>query len=143
MLRYRLAQLVDGASLPTAFLALRRASGVGPWISALVYHRVAHASAGADFDEGTVDVTPEAFERHVAYATRWFDVVGVDDLRGFAHGRRLPRNPLVITFDDGYLDNHLAAVPILRKYDARAIFFVATTSSRSDVSSGGIASVTC
>jgi peptidoglycan/xylan/chitin deacetylase (PgdA/CDA1 family) len=128
MLRYRAAEFVDRASIPTAFLALRKVAGVSPWITALTYHRVAPASAGVDYDEGTVDVTPEAFDRHVAYATRWFDLIGIDDLLGFVRGTsRLPPNPLLITFDDGYLDNLRVAVPILKKYGARATFFIATT----------------
>ena len=33
----------------------------------------------------------------------------------------------LITFDDGYKDNHDIALPVLQKYDAKAIFFVVTS----------------
>jgi peptidoglycan/xylan/chitin deacetylase (PgdA/CDA1 family) len=127
MLRYHAAQLVDRLRIPSAVLALRAAARVPAWITVLAYHRVNDATAGADFDEGTVDVTPEAFDRHVAYAKRWFDVIGVGDLLAYTRGGALPRNPLLITFDDGYKDNWRAAVPILRKHGATATFFIATT----------------
>lgn len=36
----------------------------------------------------------------------------------------LPKRPLVITIDDGYLDNWLWAFPLLKKYDLKATIFV-------------------
>jgi peptidoglycan/xylan/chitin deacetylase (PgdA/CDA1 family) len=38
----------------------------------------------------------------------------------------LPARPAVISFDDGYRDNHSVALPILEKHRMRAVFFVAT-----------------
>lgn len=38
----------------------------------------------------------------------------------------LPQRAAVITFDDGYRDNHDVALPLLRKHGMRAAFFVAT-----------------
>lgn len=42
-------------------------------------------------------------------------------------GTQLPRNPFVITFDDGYTDNYTRAFPILKKYNAKATIFVITS----------------
>jgi peptidoglycan/xylan/chitin deacetylase (PgdA/CDA1 family) len=127
MLRYTLSDLADRARIPSTLLRLRTASGMAAWITILTYHRVAPLDAGADFCEGTVDVTPEAFDRQLAYGRRWFDFIGIDDLFAFAKGGSLPNNPLLITFDDGYLDNREVALPILLKHGARAAFFIATT----------------
>ena len=38
--------------------------------------------------------------------------------------RRLPDNSIVLTFDDGYLDNWVNAVPLLRKYGMRGTVYV-------------------
>jgi len=38
----------------------------------------------------------------------------------------LPARPAVISFDDGYLDNHDVALPLLREHGLPAVFFVAT-----------------
>ena len=127
MLRYRAAELFDRARIPRALLSLRRRSGLSPWITILTYHRVAPASAAGDFEDGTVDVTPEAFDGHLAFAKRWFDIIGMDDLLAFVRGGSLPQNPILFTFDDGYLDNRTAALPILQKHGARATFFISTT----------------
>lgn len=38
----------------------------------------------------------------------------------------LPERPAVITFDDGYRDNHAVALPLLRRHRMKAAFFIAT-----------------
>jgi peptidoglycan/xylan/chitin deacetylase (PgdA/CDA1 family) len=42
-------------------------------------------------------------------------------------GTPLPPNPVAVTFDDGYLDGYERALPILKKHDCKAIFFIPTT----------------
>lgn len=42
-------------------------------------------------------------------------------------GIRLPQNPVLITFDDGYLSNYTIAYPILKKYNMHAEIFVITS----------------
>ena len=42
------------------------------------------------------------------------------------HGTPLPRRSLLITFDDGYLDNYVYAWPILRKYGHKGVVFAVT-----------------
>jgi peptidoglycan/xylan/chitin deacetylase (PgdA/CDA1 family) len=127
MLRYRAAEFFDRARIPRVLLSLRRMTGVSPWITILTYHRVAPASAAGDFEDGTVDVTPEAFDVHLAFAKQWFDIIGMDDLLAFARGGSLPPNPILFTFDDGYRDNLTTALPLLQKHGARATFFISTT----------------
>jgi peptidoglycan/xylan/chitin deacetylase (PgdA/CDA1 family) len=43
-----------------------------------------------------------------------------------AKGAPLPDKPLVLTFDDGYLDNWVFAYPILKKYGHRAVIWMTT-----------------
>jgi peptidoglycan/xylan/chitin deacetylase (PgdA/CDA1 family) len=121
--RHQLAAFLDRARIPSALLALRSRGG-SPWINAITYHRI--GTRTGELDRDVIDATPEAFERHVTYMKRWFDIVGVDDLVAFTRGGALPKNPLIITFDDGYRDNHDVALPILAKHGVRATFFVAT-----------------
>ncbi len=120
-----LARVMDRAKLPSLLLGLR-AKGGSPWFSVLTYHRAAHPEANDELDPGTIDVTPEAFDRHVTYMKRWFDIVGMDDFFAFRRGGTLPKNPLLITFDDGYKDNHDTVLPILQKHGVKATFFIAT-----------------
>lgn len=123
--RATLARAIDAWGIARALLSLRRAAS--PWLTVLTYHRVADPSASSDLDAGVVDCSPDQLRRQMAFVKRWFDVVTTDDLRAFAGKRtRLPRNPLLVSFDDGYRDNHDVALPILLKEGVRATFFVAT-----------------
>ena len=48
-----------------------------------------------------------------------------DDLYNHMSGnKKLPKKSIMLTFDDGYLDNWVNVYPILRKYDAKATIFV-------------------
>src|SRR5208283_5058442 len=40
----------------------------------------------------------------------------------------LPTKPVMITFDDGCLDNYQIAFPILKRYNLKAAFFIVTDS---------------
>ena len=64
--RTTLATAMEDAKLPSLFLALR-SRAASPWITVLTYHRAAPPEAAAVFDDGVVDVTPEAFDRQVAF----------------------------------------------------------------------------
>ena len=66
------------------------------------------------------------FEQVLAnLAARGFRTVGLEDLYAHMSGsRHLAGNCIVLTFDDGYLDNWVNAVPLLRKYGMRATIYV-------------------
>ena len=38
--------------------------------------------------------------------------------------KKLPKNSILITFDDGYYDNYLNVFPLLKKYNFKATFFI-------------------
>jgi peptidoglycan/xylan/chitin deacetylase (PgdA/CDA1 family) len=124
--RQRLAHVLHATGALRAILALR-ASGPLPWLSILTYHRFVDPSGVEAFDDGVVDVTEEEFDLQLSYLKRYFHIVGFDDIRAWIAGKKLPPNPLAITFDDGYLDCYTRALPILKRHDVAAIFFVSTS----------------
>jgi peptidoglycan/xylan/chitin deacetylase (PgdA/CDA1 family) len=110
------------ASLETLLAGRRACAGA----CVFYYHRI----ADVDFVDQAVDdwnVLPETFERQVAALAEFAEIVPVLELperlrRRAAHGR-----PLVsLTFDDGYASFHRHALPVLRRYGARATAFVVT-----------------
>src|SRR5690242_16458040 len=123
--RRRFAHLLHRTGALRAILALR-ARMPPPWLSVLTFHRFARPDGDEPFDDGVVDVTVEDFDRQLAFLKRNFSVVGIDELCAFARGVPLPPNPVAITFDDGYVDAYEYALPILKKRECKAIFFVPT-----------------
>jgi len=58
-------------------------------------------------------------------ADEGYRTIGLDDLYGYMAGRTsLPPKPVVLTFDDGYLDNWIFVVPLLRRYGMRGTVYV-------------------
>lgn len=106
----------------------------GNSLTVLNYHRIDDISRpGFDSFKPNVSATLEAFEHQMDYVGRWFNVICVDDLVRWADGlASLPRNAALITFDDGYLDNLLHAVPILNKHNFSAVIFLAAGHIESD-----------
>lgn len=124
--RFLLARLLHHSGALSAVLKLR-ACAPTPWLSILTYHRLPDPDGSDAFDEGVIDVTAEQLEQHVACLKRHFTLVGVNELCAFAAGGKLPANAVALTFDDGYLDNYTRVLPILRRHQCKAIFFVATS----------------
>jgi peptidoglycan/xylan/chitin deacetylase (PgdA/CDA1 family) len=125
MSRRGLARALDVAGALEALLRVRKRART-PWLTVLTYHRVHDDPEGQPFDTGVIDATSAEFDEQVGTLRRYFDVIGLDDVIRFLAGRPLPSNPALITFDDGYLDCHQRALPILKKHGAKAAFFIAT-----------------
>jgi peptidoglycan/xylan/chitin deacetylase (PgdA/CDA1 family) len=100
------------------------------WLTVLLYHRVLPGGndAGYDLDQGVVDSGPEQFERHMSFVASACTPIDLAQLLAFQRGEAgLPDNPVLVTFDDGYLDNREHALPILKRHNIRALFFIAST----------------
>ncbi len=90
-------------------------------VPVLMYHHVSPSP-------GLVTVSPETFASHMGYLARaGYTTVSADDLAGFIRREKtLPRKSVLITFDDGFLDNYVYAYPELRKRGLRAVVFIVT-----------------
>lgn len=87
------------------------------FINILLYHRIASNIS----DPWNMKVTPKHFEDHIRYIKEHYPVLRFEDDWSEV------RDPsVVITFDDGYVDNYLAALPILEKYQIPATIFIST-----------------
>jgi len=89
-------------------------------LTVLNYHRIGEPG-DSQFDPGLFSATADQFAAQVRFLTRNFDVVGIRDLDTWEQRRG---RFVMITFDDGYLDNYEAAYPILRAYGAPGVFFL-------------------
>jgi peptidoglycan/xylan/chitin deacetylase (PgdA/CDA1 family) len=92
----------------------------------LNYHRLGSA-ADTRFDSGVFSATPEDFESQLRFLAERFHVVDLETAVSFVEGNRSWRGAgILITFDDGYADNHELALPILRAHGHKAVFFLST-----------------
>ena len=85
----------------------------------LMYHKV------NDVDGNTVTVPPSAFDEQMAQLAELdYTAVSLDDVIAHYLDRTpLPPRAVLITFDDGYLDNLENAAPVLRRHGFPAVLF--------------------
>lgn len=89
-------------------------------IAILMYHRVNNDNR----DFWKLNVSKEIFEKHIEYIGKNYELLRLDD--DWASIVNHQKKYIIITFDDGYIDNYKNALPILEKYKVPATFFVAT-----------------
>lgn len=109
-----------GLALVTAVL-LGWLISPGTGVPVLTYH---HIGDGPEW----FNVSATDFEKQLVYLRdNGYTTVSVLELADGLSGRlQLPQRPVVITFDDGYDDNYMAAFPILERQKMRGTFFVVT-----------------
>lgn len=106
-------------------LLQRHERGQRDALTVLCYHRVLPQPARAAYHDADLVVTPEAFGQHCAFLAAHFKVLPLGEaMARWQKGERFPRPLLSITFDDGYRDNAVYALPVLRAHGLRATFFV-------------------
>ncbi len=82
---------------------------------------------------GELSVSSKGLDAYLKVFKKWkYQMISMDDLINKRYDEEKPY--VVLTFDDGYKDNLTVALPILKKYDARATIFVnpAYVSDKSD-----------
>lgn len=82
----------------------------------LYYHAVDDETFGLE----QLFVRPDEFDRQMEYVSKNYTPI---------HFSQIPeagriKNPIIITFDDGYRDNYIYAYPILKKYNVKATVFL-------------------
>src|SRR5207245_4676587 len=94
----------------------------------LLYHKIDRIPAGARYPRSYV--TPERFDAQLAFLRRrGYESVSFVDYLGYRRGAaRLPRRPVIITFDDGYRSNRDVALPLLQQHGFRATIFLVARS---------------
>ena len=86
-------------------------------IVVLVYHRVTELTS----DPEMIAVSPQNFRSQMAYLKQGYRILRFEEDWSHIQGPAV-----VITFDDGYADNALQALPILEELAVPATFFVST-----------------
>jgi peptidoglycan/xylan/chitin deacetylase (PgdA/CDA1 family) len=118
-----MAGIASDGGLVTIYEKMK-ASRLASQTRILDYHRVSPERASWTT---SVPLHPVLFEWQLGYIKRRFHVMGLDNLLDYlVSDRTLPPNGAIVTFDDGYKDNYLYSVPLLKKYEIPATFFLTT-----------------
>jgi len=103
------------AGLRNSWLRLRRRTRC----TILLYHRVNDVAR----DNLTTSLT--RFTEHLVTVKRHYPVLSLTAaVAALREGQYLGPNVVVITFDDGYADNHDCAAPVLERFGLPATFFL-------------------
>lgn len=86
----------------------------------LMYHKI-----NSDSDATGLSLKAEFFEKQLAYINNKYTIISLEEAVYRLESQNINENFVVLTFDDGFKDNLMEALPILKKYNAPATVFVA------------------
>ena len=89
-------------------------------VSILFYHRV------ADDDPNPWTISCDGFKRQIDWLASHFDLVSLEEAQRRINSGFNDRPTVSITFDDGYADNTVFALPLLIKRQIPVTYFVTT-----------------
>lgn len=99
-------------------------SGNPKKIRVLMYHRI--VSDRETSRRAWTCLHVDEFRRQLELLDNWgFTTITFRDYQLFREGKlHLPRKPIILTFDDGYLDTVQYALPLLQEFGMKAVIFV-------------------
>jgi len=88
----------------------------------IMYHSILRHSK----DLGKYVITPDEFESDLKYLKEHnYNAITMSDLVNYVYnGEDIPLKPVIITFDDGNLNNYLYGQPLLQKYGMKAVISI-------------------
>jgi peptidoglycan/xylan/chitin deacetylase (PgdA/CDA1 family) len=89
-------------------------------VAILLYHRVANYKP----DPQLLCVSGDNFENHLREIRKHYRPISLSYLEHCLKTQKLPRKGVVVTLDDGYVDNFSNAKPLLEQYGIPATVFV-------------------
>lgn len=94
----------------------------------LIYHHIGplHPTATPNLKSFSIDT--EMFEKQLAYLqSKGYNTISFEQLgNNLTWNAALPKKPVILSFDDGWENQYIYALPLLQKYGFTATFFVPT-----------------
>lgn len=94
----------------------------------LMYHYVSELPPAADAMRIDLTVSPNMFRAHMRYLSeQGYQTISLYQLdAALRQGIALPAKPIILTFDDGYIDHYWTVFPVLQQLSFTGTFFVIT-----------------
>jgi peptidoglycan/xylan/chitin deacetylase (PgdA/CDA1 family) len=125
--RERIATALHDAGALKAMMHLRRVAPIPSRLTILTYHHISESLPGYRYDPGVADATPTQFRKQMELVAKYATPVTIADVVKALDGGSLPKNPVMVSFDDGYKSCRETALPILESVGLPAVFFVPTS----------------
>jgi peptidoglycan/xylan/chitin deacetylase (PgdA/CDA1 family) len=90
------------------------------YVPIIMYHEIKTYKTGKDV------ITPYEFESDLKYlSANNYHTITMTQLIDYVYeNAELPENPIILSFDDGYLNTYLYAFPLLQKYQMKIVFSI-------------------
>ena len=88
----------------------------------LYYHIVTEKNQPYYFDNKSI--TPKEFECQINFLKKHYEIISLSEAMLYAKEKKSLKKKLVLTFDDGFTENHTVIAPILSKNNLSAVFYL-------------------
>ncbi len=97
-------------------------------VPVIMYHHVQPMDEAKQKNQGGLSVDPGMFDHQMAYLTSagYTTLFANELVHALKNKAALPAKSILVTFDDGYRDNHMYAFPIIKKYGIKANLMLTT-----------------
>ncbi len=124
-MRAQAARNLHDLQLLDRLLRLRARAGLSV-LTVLTYHRIGDSGMVGELDPDVREIDARGLAEQIDMIGAVGTIVSLDEVRGFFRGRRSPRNPVMLAFDDGYAECRDVVLPILKRIQVPATFFIPT-----------------
>ncbi|MDO4482547.1 MAG: polysaccharide deacetylase family protein [Bacillota bacterium] len=113
---------ISGANAKAEDAGSIKSGNESVFLPVIMYHSVKDGCEG----QGEYVISAETLEEDLKWLDEnGYETVFVEDVINYVkYGGNLPDNPVMITFDDGMLDNMKTAFRVMEKYGARGVYSV-------------------
>ena len=113
---------------PLSFAEMNSLYGPCTNLPVLMYHHVEPIDLAKANKRTGLDVPPEMFRSQMEYLNKngYQSITPSDLVNFFDNGTPMPSKPILITFDDGYVDNGDLAFPIMRELGIKGTIYIPT-----------------
>lgn len=98
------------------------------YVPILMYHYVSPLPPNADDIRVGLTLDPAIFRQHMQYLQEeGYNTISFYELNNaLENGSKLPSKPIILTFDDGYIEHYTTVFPVLKEFGFTGTFFIPT-----------------
>ncbi len=114
-----ISALIDGIYYSNNTKAVLNQTGK-TYLPIIMYHQVKDKGGGKD------SITAYELESDLKYLKmNHYNTITMEELLGYVYDNKiLPENPIILTFDDGYLSTYKYVFPLLKKYNMKIVLSI-------------------